>query len=437
MLAAVIVLACSNGTGDSDDQTSASSSTHISKFKINDTGISQCLTTAGALVDCSSAANNLPGQDGDQGQDVTHPNSLDGKLGFRFEKLDKNGQSVPQASSYADNPWSCVKDATTGNYWEVKANESLSLHYFDWVYSWYSSDSSINLGNEGSVDSINNACYQTPCNSEAYIAAVNAENLCGFSDWRLPTIYELMSIRDYGSNADVPSIDSNFFPNDPASVMWTSVNRDIASSEAYAIRFSSKSPTNVVVSGLGFYPKSNEWHIRLVRSDAQLIATTSPLCQVTPNNPSPSPVGQQTPTNRFINNGDGTVQDRVSGLMWKQCAEGQSGANCDETPANQYVSFANVLMTASQSNFANYYDWRVPNIKELASIVEPLCSNPAINQEVFPGVTGHAYWSSSPVIAEPGTLYYVHFADGAQYTKGMMDLPIGQYRYLRLVRNYR
>jgi hypothetical protein len=55
--------------------------------------------------------------------------------------------------------------------------------------------------------------------------------------------------------------------------------------------------------------------------------------------------------------------------MWKQCAEGLSGATC-QTGSAQTFTWANALAHAEASTFANYTDWRLPNVKELSSLVE-------------------------------------------------------------------
>ncbi|MEZ7860956.1 MAG: DUF1566 domain-containing protein [Aeromonadaceae bacterium] len=120
----------------------------------------------------------------------------------------------------------------------------------------------------------------------------------------------------------------------------------------------------------------------------------------------PESIPASTPDSQLQDNGDGTVTDLKTGLMWKQCAEGQSGSGCAEDTANdtatEYPMWQNALLRAQEVNtgggFAGFTDWRVPNIKELASLVEHQCTGPAINLTRFPN-TPSSYFGSSSIQA--------------------------------------
>ena len=103
------------------------------------------------------------------------------------------------------------------------------------------------------------------------------------------------------------------------------------------------------------------------------------------------------PASRFVVNADQTVNDKLTGLTWKQCAQGLSGAGCATGTATTH-DWASALSLADAENFAGKMDWRLPNVKEFASIVEQACSRPAINATVFPntGSSGSFFWSASP-----------------------------------------
>jgi hypothetical protein len=98
-----------------------------------------------------------------------------------------------------------------------------------------------------------------------------------------------------------------------------------------------------------------------------------------------------TPDTRFSVSGD-EVTDLQTGLIWQRCSVGQrwDGTTCSGDTTRHNWSEA-LAMAAG--------DWRLPNIKELMSIVETACVNPAVNLTVFPfpATASFKYWSSSPV----------------------------------------
>jgi hypothetical protein len=118
--------------------------------------------------------------------------------------------------------------------------------------------------------------------------------------------------------------------------------------------------------------------------------------------------------NDFVENGDGTVTDRATGLMWQKT---DSGAG---------MEWEDALAYAEGATTAGYDDWRLPNVKELQSIVDDTHSpsagdaadlGPAIDTDFFDitelaeGTTDYDpdygyYWSSTSAIFGPGTPYY-------------------------------
>lgn len=107
-----------------------------------------------------------------------------------------------------------------------------------------------------------------------------------------------------------------------------------------------------------------------------------------------------TPNKQLIDNGDGTVSDVKTGLMWKKCLEGVTGTGCDSGTAT-FFTWQQALEQPQSVNdsggFSGHNDWRLPNIKELSSLIEKQCSGPAINLNRFPNVPDNdKCWSSSP-----------------------------------------
>ena len=118
-----------------------------------------------------------------------------------------------------------------------------------------------------------------------------------------------------------------------------------------------------------------------------------------------------TPTSDFVVNANGTVLHTPTGLIWKQCNEGKSGAAC-ATGAAAYMTWANALTTARASTFAGYTDWRLPNKQELESLVDDTCYAPAINDTVFSGTVAGQTWTSTSFAAGPAYAWYVGFGGG-------------------------
>lgn len=135
-----------------------------------------------------------------------------------------------------------------------------------------------------------------------------------------------------------------------------------------------------------------------------------------------------TPSGEFTDHGDGTVTHHRTGLMWKICLEGQSGAGCEGTPTG--MNWSQALTHAGNHEFAGYINWHLPNIKELPSIAEFACYLPAINLSLFPNDPGSDVWSSSPDTTYSNSAWGVSFSDGDSNSgsKG------GNY-YVRLVRD--
>jgi hypothetical protein len=123
---------------------------------------------------------------------------------------------------------------------------------------------------------------------------------------------------------------------------------------------------------------------------------------------------ESTPTSAFTDNGDGTVTHNLTGLMWKQCAEGLSGAGCATGSATAFT-WANALIQAKNANFSGQTDWRLPNKKELESIVEFCGHSPSINQTIFPATPASNFWSGTPYVPYSTFAWFVRFLDGVTF----------------------
>ncbi len=105
------------------------------------------------------------------------------------------------------------------------------------------------------------------------------------------------------------------------------------------------------------------------------------------------------PTARFIDNGDGTVTDTATHMMWMRCSMGQTwtGTTCEGQAAAMPWQAAMDAADAmnKQGGYARHTDWRLPRIAELAEITERQCANPRTNVTVFPNTAAAFYWTAS------------------------------------------
>ena len=137
------------------------------------------------------------------------------------------------------------------------------------------------------------------------------------------------------------------------------------------------------------------------------------------------------PNSLYEDHGDGTVTDKETGLMWQKCGLGLSGNDCSMGTATTFTWQA-ALAVANENTQSNYSDWRLPNVKELFSIVEVACYFPAINSVAFPNtVTAiNGYRSSTLSKKSDNTVKIVRFLRGdVKFSLKNVNLNV------RLVRN--
>jgi hypothetical protein len=114
-------------------------------------------------------------------------------------------------------------------------------------------------------------------------------------------------------------------------------------------------------------------------------------------------------------NSDFTTVDNVTGLTWKACSEGRSGATC-AVGANGTYTWANAISQCSALNAANsgagyagINEWRLPTMQEIETLLR-FWGSPAVEAVHFPQTAGAAYWSSTARFSSPTNAWRANFS---------------------------
>jgi len=207
---------------------------------------------------------------------------------------------------------------------------------------------------------------------------VSSLNLAGFNDWRVPTIKELYSLilfsgidpnsQDNDTSNLVPFIDNDvfIFPYGDPNKGERIIDSQYISSTRYV---STTMNGNQTVFGVNFADgRIKGYPITINGSDKKYYVL------YVRQNP-------EYGKNKFQDNHDGTISDLATGLTWMKQ---DSGSFYTQNSRNGAVTWETALQLAQDMEFAGFSDWRLPNAKELQSIVDytrsPAFSNsPAID----------------------------------------------------------
>lgn len=249
-------------------------------------------------------------------------------------------------------------------------------------------------------------------------ATLNAEKYGGYSDWRLPTIKEQYSLIMFSGTdpsegvlaSDLtPFIDTDYFSfaYGDTDAGERIIDSQYASETLYVYEDSLLFGVNFADGrikgyGLTLFNRDKTFFVTCVRGNPDY------------------------GINNFSDNGDGTVTDSATGLMWSQSDSG-TGVNWEEALA--WVQAKNA------ENYLGYSDWRLPNVKELQSIVDytrsPDTSDSAAIDPVFEctGITNEEgesdysyFWSSTTHASSNGigsAASYVSFGRSMGYMDGV------------------
>jgi hypothetical protein len=111
----------------------------------------------------------------------------------------------------------------------------------------------------------------------------------------------------------------------------------------------------------------------------------------------------------FIDNGNGTVKDNFTSLIWQKCNVGKNNDSlCSGTSTT--MSWQLAMQSCKNLNLAGRV-WRLPNINELYTLVDYNYSN-NINTSLFPNNESSLYWSSTTQVNSVNNAWRLTFSSG-------------------------
>jgi len=123
--------------------------------------------------------------------------------------------------------------------------------------------------------------------------------------------------------------------------------------------------------------------------------------------------GVAWPSPRFTNNNNGTITDKLTGLMWTADGNAPGPAHCTTEVPQTWTNALAYVACLNTNNYLEHNDWRLPNINELKSLVnsEVLSYNWLFDQG-FSNVQGTEYWSSTSTnVSNYSCAFYVDMYD--------------------------
>jgi len=242
---------------------------------------------------------------------------------------------------------------------------------------------------------------------------------CGLSDgsqagdWRMPNINELRSILNAGQAATSAWLMTQGFLNVRNSTYWSSTG--YVSNYAWTVNME-----NGEMNGLGVTPGTALWPVRTGQTAGSIsLPKTGQTIKIANGDDGDLKKGLSWPSPRFTDNGNGTVKDNLTGLVWLK------NATCSLLKDwNDALVFA-AGMASGQCGLTDGSqagNWRLPNTNELLSLIDRSRLNPALPEgHPFTNVVSNAYWTSTSQAHLTSSAWQINLANGVGYGANKAD----------------
>jgi hypothetical protein len=222
-------------------------------------------------------------------------------------------------------------------------------------------------------------------------------------DWRLPNVNELQSLLDLNNTAGSAIPAGHPFTNLQPANYWSSTSVAAFPALSWYVALAVGCPV--------FDLKVNVMRIWPVRGESAYVAQTGqkqcydlygqPINGAGSGQDGDIQAGVPWPTPRFLDNTDGTVTDKLTGLIWLKNGNPFGTRNWDQAlkDCNALASGSYGLTDGSVAG-----DWRLPNVHELRSLEDYNAYSPAIPASAVPlftNVRQSLCWSSTTVPTAP------------------------------------
>jgi len=250
-----------------------------------------------------------------------------------------------------------------------------------------------------------------------YVACLNTNNYLGYSDWRIPNRNERVSLANLQAPNTATWLGSRGFTNVYTLDTWSSTTR--ASNENVAwvsgIRYDTIWSRGKGGSGWGIWAvrSGTGGTVQIPRTgqtDCWDMSGTSRACAGTGED-GDTLAGAAWPSPRFTDNGDGTVTDNLTTLVWLKDANCFGTLNWSDalTSANSLADGSCGLTDGSAAG-----EWGLPNRNELFSLFDASQSNPALpsDQLYINVMPNNNYWTSTTTVASPASAWVLQMEFG-------------------------